>query len=98
MMTLTRLRTSNLRPEAIIDSAEVVSLVQLNTFDSADVVGLVLANSLDSAAVSGLINTGLAGGSVGIGTITSTNFAASTSLIIYNSAGVPVKTIYSPGS
>ena len=67
-----------------------------------------LSGAADSATVKGYFASDSAGGilfdsaagqfSLAPNTITSSLFSSSVSLIIYDSAGSPVKTLYSPGS
>ena len=53
---------------------------------------------IDLTGASASVGTNLLAGGVGDGTLTSAKFSSATSLIIYNSAGTALKTIYSPGS
>lgn len=94
----------------IDDSSEIVSIARnsLSVINNATVYSLAYDSSAGSITISGNLASDSAGGilfdsaagqfSLAPNTITSSLFSSSVSLIIYDSAGSPVKTLYSPGS
>lgn len=97
-VTETKIATSAVTVNKIADNAVVTSKIPDNAITVAKLEhqtpNTVLLMDNTGVPTANLISTN----NISNGVITSAKFTGAVSLIIYNDAGTPVKTIYSPGS